>query len=192
MHVLTARFKPVQTTDGRVHAVKALGARRDDGLWEGRLAFIDDEGGVLTTGRETTQPNLNALEYWARGLTPVYLEGALARAEAATRTEPPLAEHESAGSPEEMAEETSGEPPDGVAAPPRTEPFTVLRVEDDAGHVLSVDSVLRGRVVALDAEMGEIKLRAGAHLISVLARPADVQALRPGQEIAVKVLPAAS
>ena len=32
------------------------------------------------TGRETTQPNLADLEYWASGLTPVYLEGALSRA----------------------------------------------------------------------------------------------------------------
>ena len=32
------------------------------------------------TDRETTQPNLRALEYWATGLTPAYLEGALDRA----------------------------------------------------------------------------------------------------------------
>jgi hypothetical protein len=35
---------------------------------------------VLRSGRETTQPNLTNLEYWAQGLTPVYLEGALRRA----------------------------------------------------------------------------------------------------------------
>ena len=34
--------------------------------------------------RETTQPNLTDLNYWATGLTPVYLEGALARALAST------------------------------------------------------------------------------------------------------------
>ena len=35
---------------------------------------------AVRSGRETTQPNLTDLEYWAQGLTPVYLEGALRRA----------------------------------------------------------------------------------------------------------------
>ena len=34
---------------------------------------------ALRSGRETTQPNLTDLEYWAQGLTPVDLEGALRR-----------------------------------------------------------------------------------------------------------------
>jgi len=34
----------------------------------------------VRSGRETTQPNLVDLEYWATGLTPVYLDGALRRA----------------------------------------------------------------------------------------------------------------
>jgi len=34
----------------------------------------------LATPRETTQSNRAALEYWARGLEPIYLEGALVRA----------------------------------------------------------------------------------------------------------------
>src|SRR5262245_1530581 len=34
----------------------------------------------MQTARETTQPNLADLEYWATGLTPIYLEGALNRA----------------------------------------------------------------------------------------------------------------
>jgi hypothetical protein len=34
----------------------------------------------LTTGVETTQPNAEALEYWASGLEQIYLEGALKRA----------------------------------------------------------------------------------------------------------------
>jgi hypothetical protein len=36
-------------------------------------------GEVIRTVRETTQPNLTDLKYWATGLTQVYLEGALAR-----------------------------------------------------------------------------------------------------------------
>jgi hypothetical protein len=35
---------------------------------------------VLSTEQETSQPDRKAVEYWAGGLEPVYLEGALARA----------------------------------------------------------------------------------------------------------------
>ena len=34
----------------------------------------------IATGRETTQPNRTDTEYWATGLSEVYLEGALQRA----------------------------------------------------------------------------------------------------------------
>jgi hypothetical protein len=39
-----------------------------------------DGRGILSTSRETTQPNRQALIYWATGLEPVYLEGAFERA----------------------------------------------------------------------------------------------------------------
>ena len=35
---------------------------------------------ILRTGRETTQPDRRALEYWASGLEPLYFEGAFERA----------------------------------------------------------------------------------------------------------------
>jgi hypothetical protein len=51
---------------------------------EGWIEFdpVAEPAGVHTrrTPRETTQPNRVDTEYWATGLTPVYLEGALARA----------------------------------------------------------------------------------------------------------------
>ena len=63
-----------------MYAAKACGRERDDGLWEGWIEFENTEtGDVLRSSRETTQPNLTDLKYWATGLTPVYLEGALAR-----------------------------------------------------------------------------------------------------------------
>jgi hypothetical protein len=34
----------------------------------------------LTTANETTQPDRHAVEYWAAGLEPLYLEGAFSRA----------------------------------------------------------------------------------------------------------------
>jgi hypothetical protein len=72
--------KPVVYTDGTRYTARACGRERQDGLWEGWLEFEDGKTGqALRTVRETTQPNLADLTYWATGLSPVYLEGALAR-----------------------------------------------------------------------------------------------------------------
>jgi len=59
-----------------------MGRRRaDDGLWEGWIEFrLSDGSATLRTGRETVQSNLQSLKYWATGLEPTYLDGALARA----------------------------------------------------------------------------------------------------------------
>lgn len=65
--------------DGIVYEPQACGRVREDGLWEGWLEFLPVDGEPLRSGRETTQPNRNDLEYWAQGLTATYLEGALAR-----------------------------------------------------------------------------------------------------------------
>jgi hypothetical protein len=50
--------------------------------WQGWIEFIPIGGNgiVLRSGRETTQPNRQDTEYWATGLTPLYLKGALHRA----------------------------------------------------------------------------------------------------------------
>jgi len=65
-----------------VYVARVLGARRDDdGLWEGWIEFVPSDGtATLTTARETVQSSLHALRYWALGLEPTYLEGALTRA----------------------------------------------------------------------------------------------------------------
>ncbi len=71
---------PVSDRYGRLYAAKACGRERDDRLWEGWIEFENEATGeTLRTYRETTQPNLTDLQYWATGLTPVYLEGALDR-----------------------------------------------------------------------------------------------------------------
>jgi hypothetical protein len=59
---------------------EAHGEEREGGTWEGWLVFRSPSGAVRRTARETTQPNRQALAYWASGLELVYLEGALARA----------------------------------------------------------------------------------------------------------------
>lgn len=63
-----------------MYTAQACGRVRDDGIWEGWLEFVPHDGSeVLRSSRETTQPKLTDLEYWAAGLTPVYLRGALER-----------------------------------------------------------------------------------------------------------------
>src|SRR5262249_5927217 len=73
--------KPVLGSDGSVYEARACGGPRDDGMWEGWVEFLPIDGGApARTGRETTQPNRVDTEYWATGLSQVYLEGALGRA----------------------------------------------------------------------------------------------------------------
>jgi hypothetical protein len=73
----------VQDTLGNVYEVLIYGEPRLDGTWEGWLEFIPLNSGLssLRTERETTQPDLSALEYWATGLEPMYLAGAFGRAQ---------------------------------------------------------------------------------------------------------------
>lgn len=72
----------VQDTLGNLYEVFVYGEPRLDGTWEGWLEFVPLDSGLLTrrTERETTQPDLPALEYWATGLEPLYLAGAFERA----------------------------------------------------------------------------------------------------------------
>ena len=78
-------FGIVQGTDGTSYHVRACGAPMDETLWEAWIEFepITGPGAggpILRSPRETTQPNRTDAEYWATGLTLVYLEGALDRA----------------------------------------------------------------------------------------------------------------
>lgn len=67
---------------GRGYKATVCGEEGEDGLWDGWIEFDAGDGSpVLRTGRETTQPNRPDLDYWAGGLTAVYLEGALTRAQ---------------------------------------------------------------------------------------------------------------
>ena len=66
--------------EGGNYNAYVMGEEREDGTWEGWIEFSGWAGDERRTGRETTQPSREALAYWASGLEPVYLEGALARA----------------------------------------------------------------------------------------------------------------
>ena len=72
----------VRGQDGTEYRAITYAKRRDDGTWEAWLEFKPSapSAAVLRTGQETSQPDRKAVEYWAGGLEPVYLEGALARA----------------------------------------------------------------------------------------------------------------
>ena len=79
--VLAQFAEPVVGPDNTAYRAQAVGAPMDDRRWEGWIEFIPIAGGPpLRSPRETTQPNARDAAYWATGLTPVYLEGALHRA----------------------------------------------------------------------------------------------------------------
>jgi hypothetical protein len=72
---------PVVSPDHIEYQARACGAEGTRGGWNGWIEFTPVGGGrPIRTGRETTQPNRRDTEYWATGLTTVYLEGALKRA----------------------------------------------------------------------------------------------------------------
>jgi hypothetical protein len=71
----------VAAPDGELYEARACGSPLPGGTWQGWIEFIPVNGGEpLRSPRETTQPNRADTEYWATGLTDVYLEGALRRA----------------------------------------------------------------------------------------------------------------
>ena len=79
--VLMEFAEPILDRSGAAYIARACGAPVDHGLWNGWLEFVPVDGGTpIRSARETTQPNRIDTEYWATGLTPVYLEGALQRA----------------------------------------------------------------------------------------------------------------
>lgn len=72
-------FDDTVSLEGETYRVQVCG-RPVGNIWEGWIEFVATDEDVLCSPRETTQPDRNALEYWASGLSLTYLEGALARA----------------------------------------------------------------------------------------------------------------
>jgi hypothetical protein len=81
-HLIRQHSERVQDTLGNLYEVFVYGEPRLDGTWEGWLEFVSLDSALSSrrTERETTQPDLPALEYWATGLEPLYLAGAFERA----------------------------------------------------------------------------------------------------------------
>lgn len=79
---LIAELTPLhRPQDSQMWRPRVYAMPRPDGTWAAWLQFAPagGDGAVLTTQIETTQPNRDAVAYWATGLEDVYLEGALAR-----------------------------------------------------------------------------------------------------------------
>ena len=72
--------------DGTRYVARVFGEEDDIHRWAGWLEFARvDSDAVISTEHETVQPNRRDLEYWATGLTRVYLHGALGRAREAEK-----------------------------------------------------------------------------------------------------------
>ena len=131
---------PVHAKDGRRFIARACGAEMDNSRWQGWIEFLPDNNGApIRSGRETTQPNRTDTAYWATGLTPIYLEGALDRALN------PVTRAAAAPSPQPLFDGPAGEPADFDAAPVRESvmnPFSVYR---------KGESLLRNQLSALSA-----------------------------------------
>jgi hypothetical protein len=68
--------------EGTEFEARSCGAEMPHGLWHGWIEFIPlGDGEPIRSPRETTQPNRTDAVYCATGLSRVYLEGALRRAQ---------------------------------------------------------------------------------------------------------------
>ena len=158
--------KPVLAPDGTRYEARACGAPQRGGTWQGWFEFIPITGGLPTrTARETTQPNRADTVYWATGVSPVYLEGALRRA-----LMPPV---EITTLPEQPAVF------DGPAVSP------VLPVEAETPAVLDPFSVYEKSEALLRKQLGALS---AWHLVNI----AVAYELTSGTRSALNRLPAAA
>ena len=120
--VLVQFTDPVVSPEKRLFVARACGVEMADGLWEGWIEFIPADGGpALRTRRETTQPKREDAVYWATGLTAVYLEGALDRAQR------PTARHAAPHIPSPVFDGPAGDDMTGPPADSILNPFSVYR-----------------------------------------------------------------
>lgn len=78
LHTFTRPF----VHGGHEYIVEVHAQPYTENLWEGWVDFVSLDGGArLRAPHETTQPNREAVLYWAEGLSTTYLEGAWRRAQ---------------------------------------------------------------------------------------------------------------
>ena len=131
--------RAIQAPDGRLYEARAVGSPMDANMWQGWIEFIPVDGGdPVRSPRETTQPNRTDTEYWATGLTDVYLEGALRRSlEPIVGTVPPPTQPSIFSRPA-----PSTLPPNDAAPTSILDPFSVYE---------KGESLLRKQLAALSA-----------------------------------------
>ncbi len=76
------QYTPIlRSPTGETFVARAYTDRQPGGLWEAWLVFFSlTTGDAVATDRETTQGKREHVLYWATGLGPTYLQGALERA----------------------------------------------------------------------------------------------------------------
>jgi hypothetical protein len=118
-------FEASVTDELGTYYARAVGRRADDGMWEGWLEFAASDGSpeVLVTPVESRQPERQHLAYWATGLSPVYLEGALRRARTPTIDRVRTVEVPASTAPKPRAQATTRVMPPGPE--PVLDPFEV-------------------------------------------------------------------
>lgn len=86
MAEVLVEYPDAVTSDaGKNYTARACGSEMADGMWQGWVEFVPlGDGEPIRSARETTQPNRQDTVYWATGLTPIYLQGALRRAQRPT------------------------------------------------------------------------------------------------------------
>jgi hypothetical protein len=78
IHVLC---RPYEDRCGRVFSVEVQGEIVREECWAGSIIFwARDGGGCRIASHETEQPSREYLQYWATGISTVYLDGAFERA----------------------------------------------------------------------------------------------------------------
>src|SRR5688572_16947939 len=74
--------EPIRHSTG-TYTARVVGRLAEDGMWEGWFEFEALPPGtseLIVSSAESRQPGRDTLEYWATGLSAVYVEGALDRA----------------------------------------------------------------------------------------------------------------
>jgi len=143
--ILVKFDEPIAATDGKIYFAHAVGKEVDSGRWDGWLEFQSVEDGLdaLASGRETTQPNRKNIEYWAQGLTKVYLEGALDRA--ISLAEPPRERAPMEAEPSLFPEPARR----NFSASPSRPPLTSRGILDPFQVYSQGEEILRGELHAL-------------------------------------------
>jgi hypothetical protein len=186
MPYVVRRFEGRISHAGLAYRAEAWAAPLDH-RWQGGVRFICPEAGVvLTTGRETVQCDVDGVVYWAAGLRPVYLDGALRRAadRARGRRQPaPLRARLAASSGRTVRASSGPTAATGRDGPGRWRPGPHARGAGagSAGRTVRVrgliDSIVVARVVVVPAHGEAVPIDLAA------ASPAVRRGIRPGDGV---------